>query len=107
MAPARKIQRVVAHYLSRSYREAIRQGEQVISSYPHLHLVYRWLAASQGQLAWFDQARQTLQMAQDINAEAYRNYSRKLAPWMRPSDHAHLIDGLCKAGWRGVSTSST
>jgi adenylate cyclase len=23
------------------------------------------------------------------------------APWFRPEDHAHLIEGLRKAGWEG------
>jgi len=28
-------------------------------------------------------------------------YVRKRVPWFRPEDHAHLLDGLRKAGWQG------
>ena len=27
-------------------------------------------------------------------------YVRGRVPWMRPEDHAHMLDGLRKAGWR-------
>jgi adenylate cyclase len=28
-------------------------------------------------------------------------YVRKRVPWFRPEDHAHLVEGLRKAGWEG------
>jgi adenylate cyclase len=28
-------------------------------------------------------------------------YVRKRVPWFRPEDHAHLLEGLRKAGWQG------
>jgi adenylate cyclase len=28
-------------------------------------------------------------------------YVRKRVPWFRPEDHAHLLEGLRKAGWEG------
>ena len=28
-----------------------------------------------------------------------RSYVRRRVPWMRPEDHAHLLEGLRKAGW--------
>jgi adenylate cyclase len=28
-------------------------------------------------------------------------YVRERPPWMRPKDHAHMIEGLRKAGWEG------
>jgi adenylate cyclase len=27
-------------------------------------------------------------------------YVPNRVPWMRPEDHAHMVDGLRKAGWR-------
>jgi adenylate cyclase len=27
-------------------------------------------------------------------------YVRQRLPWFRPDDHAHLLEGLRKAGWR-------
>jgi adenylate cyclase len=32
---------------------------------------------------------------------AFDMYVRKRAPWFRPEDHAHLVKGLRKAGWKG------
>jgi hypothetical protein len=26
---------------------------------------------------------------------------RNRVPWMRPEDHAHMLEGLRKAGWQG------
>jgi adenylate cyclase len=26
-------------------------------------------------------------------------YVRQRVPWMRPKDHAHMLEGLRKAGW--------
>jgi adenylate cyclase len=100
MTPTRMVQRVVAYYLSRSYREAVKHGEAVIAQYPDLQLAYRWLAAAGGQLGWIEHAEKTLEKARSINPEAYKNYSRKLAPWMHVADHEHLLDGLYKAGWK-------
>jgi adenylate cyclase len=28
-------------------------------------------------------------------------YVRNRVPWFRPEDHAHLVEGLRKAGWGG------
>jgi hypothetical protein len=28
-------------------------------------------------------------------------YVRKGVPWMRPEDHANMLEGLRKAGWEG------
>ena len=28
-------------------------------------------------------------------------YVRRRVPWMRPEDHAHMLEGLRKAGWKG------
>jgi len=27
-------------------------------------------------------------------------YVRERVPWRRPEDHAHMLEGLRKAGWR-------
>jgi adenylate cyclase len=27
-------------------------------------------------------------------------YVRRRVPWQRPEDHAHMLEGLRKAGWR-------
>jgi adenylate cyclase len=28
-------------------------------------------------------------------------YVKNRVPWMRPEDHAHMLEGLRKAGWEG------
>jgi adenylate cyclase len=33
------------------------------------------------------------------HAPAFSMYVHNRVPWFRPEDHAHLLDGLRKAGW--------
>jgi adenylate cyclase len=62
---------------------------------------YRWLAAALGQLARSEEAREALEKASAIAPASFDFYVRQPAPRMRPEDHAHMLEGLRKAGWRG------
>jgi adenylate cyclase len=42
-----------------------------------------------------------LEKAITIAPAAADRYIRARQPWFRPEDHAHLLEGLRKAGWRG------
>ena len=44
--------------------------------------------------------RQRLDKAIEIAPGSFDMYVRRRAPWFRPEDHAHMVDGLRKAGWR-------
>lgn len=64
-------------------------------------MIYRWPAAALGQLNRTVEAREWLEMAISRAPAAFDMYVRKRVPWFRPEDHAHLLEGLRKAGWKG------
>jgi adenylate cyclase len=92
---------VLALYFSRDYEGAIQAAKQVIHSYPDHPLVYRWLAAALGQAGRIDEAGDALAKAIAIAPASFDLYVRRRAPWHRPEDHAHTLEGLRKAGWQG------
>jgi adenylate cyclase len=86
-------------YFSREYEAAVEAAKQAIRSYPEFPLPYRWLAAALGQTGRVEEARQALEQALAIAPTAFYLYVRQRVPWMRPLDHAHMLEGLRKAGW--------
>jgi adenylate cyclase len=86
-------------YFSGEYEASIEAAKRLIRSYPDFPMVYRWLAAALGQLGHTAEAQEALQEAISRAPSAFDMYVRKRAPWFRPEDHAHLVDGLHKAGW--------
>jgi adenylate cyclase len=90
----------VEHYLSRSYDNAVEAARGLIRYFPEFPAAYRNLAAALGQLGHFAQAKETLDKAITLAPAAFDMYVRNRVPWHRPQDHAHLLDGLRKAGWR-------
>jgi adenylate cyclase len=87
-------------YFSRQYETAIDAANRAISSYPDFPNTYRWLAAALGQLGRIEEAKEALINAIAIAPEAFDMYVRGRVPWVRPQDHAHMLEGLRKAGWR-------
>jgi adenylate cyclase len=90
----------IAQYYSGDYDAAVETARQVIRSYPDYPLAYRWLAAALGQLGRTEEARQALENAIAAAPASLDIYVRNRVPWMRPEDHAHMLEGLRKAGWR-------
>jgi adenylate cyclase len=88
-------------YFSREYEEAIEAAKQLIRSYPDFPMIYRWPAAALGQLGRTAEAKEALEKAISLAPAAFDMYVRKRVPWFRPEDHAHLVEGLRKAGWEG------
>jgi adenylate cyclase len=64
-------------------------------------MIYRWSAAALGQLGRTMEAKEELEKAILRAPGAFDMYVRKRAPWFRSEDHAHLVEGLRKAGWKG------
>jgi adenylate cyclase len=93
-------QMTIAQYYSGDYDAAVEIAKQVIQSYPDYPLTYRWMAAALAQLGRTEQAREALEKAITVAPASFDMYVRKRPPWMRPEDHAHMLDGLRKAGWR-------
>jgi tetratricopeptide (TPR) repeat protein len=88
----------LALYYSGEYQAAIEAANRAIRSYPNYPNAYRWLAAALGQLGQIEEATRALQKAIAIAPAAFDMYVRERVPWMRPEDHAHMLDGLRKAG---------
>jgi adenylate cyclase len=67
-------------------------------AFPDYPTAYRWLAPALGQLGRTEEAKAALVKA--MAPLAFDLHVRNRVPWMRPDDHAHMLEGLRKAGWR-------
>ncbi|WP_177237434.1 adenylate/guanylate cyclase domain-containing protein [Bradyrhizobium sp. Rc3b] len=88
-------------YFCGEYEASIEAAKRLIRSYPNFPMIYRWSAAALGQLGRIAEAKEELEKAVSRAPGALDMYVRNRAPWFRPEDHAHLVDGLGKAGWKG------
>jgi adenylate cyclase len=88
-------------YFCSDYEASIEAAKRLIRTYPDFPMVYRWSAAALGQLGRTAEAREELEKAIVRAPTAFDMYVRKRAPWFRPQDHDHLVEGLRKAGWKG------
>jgi adenylate cyclase len=96
---ARLNQIALGLYFSREYEAVIEAANRAIRSHPDFPLPYRWLAAAFGQLGRTREAKEALEKAIAIAPGSFDMYVRGRVPWMRPEDHAHMLEGLRKAGW--------
>ena len=87
-------------YFAREYKAAVEIAKRAIRSYPEFPNPYRWLAAALGQVGRTEEAKEALAKAIATVPASFERYVSKGVPWMRPEDHAHMLDGLRKAGWR-------
>jgi len=88
-------------YFCSEYEASIEASKRLIRSYPDFPMIYRWSAAALGQLGRIAEAKEALEKAVSRAPAAFDMYVRTRAPWFRPEDHAHLVKGLRKAGWKG------
>ena len=93
-------QMALGFYFSREYEAAIQAATRAIRSYPDLPNPFRWLAAALGQTGRSREAKEALETAISIAPGSFDMYVRGRVPWMRPEDHAHMLEGLRKAGWQ-------
>jgi adenylate cyclase len=91
----------LAFYFSGSYDTTVEIAGRATRSYPDFSNSYRVLAAALGQLGRAAEAREALEKAVSLAPAAFDMYVRQRVPWMRPEDHAHMVEGLRKAGWEG------
>ena len=100
-APAAMHNRAVGLYFERDYLAVEVTARRTIRTYPDHPRSFVWLTAALGQLGRTEEARAALHTAIKA-APWYFNYKTATrAAYMRPDDHAHLLDGLRKAGWQG------
>jgi adenylate cyclase len=100
MLPSRLNLLALGLYLSGEYKAAVEAAKRAVRSNPHYPLAYRWLAAALGQLGRTAEAKEALGKAVAIAPASFDMYVRRV-PWHRPEDHAHMLEGLRKAGWKG------
>jgi tetratricopeptide (TPR) repeat protein len=86
-------------YFCREYEAAAVAARQGIRSYPDRPGSYRVLAAALGQLGRTAEAKEALEQAIAIAPEHVEADIRGRLPGVRPEDHAHVLEGLRKAGW--------
>jgi adenylate cyclase len=87
-------------YFCRDYTGAVEIAKRAVRTYPDFPHPYRWLAAALGQLGCIEQAKEALQQAIAVVPGAFERRLSGRVPWMRPEDHAHMLEGLRKAGWQ-------
>jgi adenylate cyclase len=88
-------------YFAREYEGVIEAAKRLIRSYPDFPMIYRWPAAALGQLGRAAEAKEWLEKAVSYAPAAFNMYIHNRVPWFRAEDHAHLVEGLRKAGWEG------
>jgi adenylate cyclase len=94
------MQVAVGRYFCGKYEAAVAAARPVIRSYPDFPNPYRWLAAALAQAGQIEDAREALSEAIAVSPASFGMYVRSRPPWFRPEDHAHMLEGLRKAGWR-------
>ena len=100
-APAVMYNRAVGCYLERDYFAAEATTRRAVRAYPDHPRSYLLLAATLGQLSRVDEARRVLDAAIAVSPSYVKSKTASRAPYMRPEDHDHVLDGLRKAGWQG------
>jgi adenylate cyclase len=91
----------VGLYLAHQYEAAIEAARRGIRSNPDFPSTYRWVAGALGQLGRLEEAKAALEKAIAVAPASFDAFVRRRVPWHRPEDHAHMLEGLRKAGWRG------
>jgi len=88
----------ISYYLSGEYDAAVEAAKRGIRAYPDYSNLYRWFAAALGQAGRVEEAKEVLQKAIAMAPAAFDMFVRRRVPWHRPEDHAHMLEGLRKAG---------
>ncbi len=97
--PIRLSQVAASLYLDGNYADALTTAQRVIWQYPKHPTAYRWLAASLGQLGRLAEADGALNHLQTIAPASFDMYIRH-RPVYCHIEHAPLVEGLRKAGWK-------
>jgi tetratricopeptide (TPR) repeat protein len=87
-----------SYYFERDYVSTIEVARRSVVRYPGYARAYRWLAAALGQLGQVDEAHGALEEL--IKFASSMRFVADPGVWVQ-EDHAHLLDGLRKAGWQG------
>src|SRR6266700_3441039 len=91
----------LAHYFCRDYEATVEAAKRAIRSFPDFPSAYPWLAAALGELGRTAEAKEALEKAITVSPASFDFQVRTRPPWFRPEEHAHMLEGLSKAGWEG------
>jgi adenylate cyclase len=91
----------IGHYFCRDYKAAVEAAKRAIRLFPEFPNTYRWLAAALGQTGPPEEAKGALEKAISFVPTSFDMYIHRRVPWHRQEDHAHMLEGLRKAGWEG------
>jgi adenylate cyclase len=97
--PIRLSQVAASLYLEGNYADAMTTAQRVVWQYPRHPTAYRWLVASLGQLGRSAEAAAALEHLQTIAPASFDMYIRQ-RPRYCSIEHAPLVDGMRKAGWK-------
>jgi adenylate cyclase len=100
-APAAMYNRAVGYYFDHDYFAAEATARRAVRDYPDHPRSYLLLAATLGQLGRTKEAGATLDAALALSPSYVRLKTGSRAPYYRPADYEHMLDGLRKAGWQG------
>ena len=92
----------MSYYFERDYETTVAETTRLIADHPDHPWAYRWLAAALGQLGRTGEARAALDKAIAAAPDAFRLFAEQRMPWMGHAVYDHMLEGLCKAGWRGT-----
>jgi adenylate cyclase len=90
-----------SYYWEADYDSARNVSTRLVTRYPNHPMAYFWLAAELGQLGLSKEAHEALHKAIEVSPRSFEMSVLSPHPWRRPEDHAHMLDGLRKAGWQG------
>ncbi len=96
--PMRLSQVALGLYFTRDYEAAAEAAQRVIRSYPDYASSYRYRAAALGRT---QEAKEALATAIALSPKSFDMYVRSRPPWFSDDAHAHMLEGLHKAGWQG------
>jgi adenylate cyclase len=96
-----RAQIAMSYYLEGDYISAVDAAKQAVAAHPGHPWAYRWLVASLGQLGRIEEGGAALHKAIEVSPQSFDFFVNELRPYERPEDHAHMLDGLRKAGWQG------
>jgi adenylate cyclase len=99
--PLRLFQIAVGFYWGGEYEAAVEAAHRALRSNPKSAQIYRWLAAALAQSGRITEAEEALAQAEALAPASFDVYVRRRVPWVRAEDHAHMMEGLRKAGWDG------
>jgi adenylate cyclase len=90
-----------SYYWEADYDSAVNVSTRLVTRYANHPTAYIWLAAGLGQSGRLGEAHEALKKAIEVSLRSVQMSVQIPHPWRRPEDHAHMLDGLRKAGWQG------